>query len=190
MPVRPLCLVFALLLATPAFGQQDETEGPLMAITAEQSDVHVDAPQLAAATATFHRQTIHRERGLRDLAIYRGKGEIAAIMYDTIDGDLRDNVGMEPSTQPIEVVKKLKWFLPKGHRVREGERDEYRADLTSYPYQRLRIGWGSGGLGDCIAFLRVYDRIAKRLSGLYCRTELALDQPALKSFLDGIKTKK
>ncbi len=189
--LRILFVALGLSIAFPALGDDSE-DGPMMTITAEQSDVYLEAPQFLIAKATFHRQRIHKDRGLRDLAIYRALGEISTIMYDTLDPDIVGSMMKGESTE--DTLRVLNWFLPKDYRFALGATGEHRNQITTLPYQHVRLTWPGGG-GNCIVYFRAFDpqpgrsTSTKRLGGIYCRTIDQMNEQLTAAFFDGIRIK-
>lgn len=166
--------------------------GPLTEIKAEESDLKLEAPQFAGATATFYRQEIHGERALRDMAVYRSRTDIAYVRFDTVDPQVVGSFGS--GQEPRVAVKALSNLLPKNAEFAWGQTREYTAAARSYPTEHFRMSF-QGGAADCITFLRVYDPkpgrslASKRLSGIYCSTAVALDEARVIAFFDGIRTR-
>lgn len=192
---RAACVAL-LVFATPVLAQPGP-DGPLYELTAEQSDLRIEAPEFGEAHATYRRQRIAGEAGLRDLVVLRLPGEAVLVAYDSVDPNARGS--MARFDGPQDAVQAFRWFLPAARTFAWGQASEVATATRSYPVQRFRFTFGdnaaAAGSGDCAAFLRTYDPrpgraiAAKRLSGIHCRTSGVLDDARLKALLDGIRTR-
>jgi hypothetical protein len=200
MPKQKLAIsvLFLSLLGVGVAAQQKDEgapadrRGPLVQIKPEESDLTLDSPQFKSASATFYRQEINGERVLRDLAIYRGVGEIAYVQFDSADPK---QIGSMASGEGPEVaVEDLAELLPKGAKIAWGETKEYSSSARSYPTIRFRMSFTNSG-ADCVSFLRIYDprpgrsTASKRLSGVYCSIVAPLNDAGITAFFEGIRTR-
>jgi hypothetical protein len=192
--------VLAALLAAGAAQAQDtkaeevapgDRAGPMTEIKAEESDLKLDLPQFAGARATFYRRQLYGERALRDMAVYRGKSEIAYVHFDTADVDV---AGSFIASAPRAGYNSVKSLLPQNAKVTWGETRDYVTPAREYPTEHFRMEF-QGGAANCITFMRVYDPkpgrslASKRLLGVYCSTAGALDEAHVLAFFNGIRTR-